>query len=60
MTGETMTTTVCRIGLERVLGIDPGVQVFAPQYPTRKGRVLVQPSYLPVSKKILIDSKLDT
>ena len=25
------------VGLEWVLGSDPGVRVFAPQYPTRKG-----------------------
>ena len=48
------------IGMERVLGIDLGVRVFAPQYPTRKGRVLGQLWYLPVSKTILIDLKLDT
>ena len=47
------------VGLERVLGIDPGVRIFAPQYPTRKGRVLGQLWYLPVSKTILIDLKLD-
>ena len=48
------------VGLEHVLGIDPGVRVFAPQYPTRKGRVLGQLWYLPVSKTILIDLKLVT
>ena len=47
------------VGMERVLGIDPGVRVFAPQYLTRKGRVLSQLWYLPVSKTILIDLKLD-
>ena len=31
-----------RLGLELVLGIDPGVRVFAPHYPTQKGRVLGQ------------------
>ena len=28
--------------MERVLGIDQGVRVFAPQHPTQKGRVLGQ------------------
>ena len=28
------------LGMERVFGFDPGVRVFSPQYPTRKGRVL--------------------
>ena len=46
------------VGLEQVLGSDPGVQVLAPQYPTQKGRVLGPLRYLPVSKKILIDLKL--
>ena len=47
------------LGLERVLGIDPRVRVFAPQYPTRKGRVLGQLWYVPTSKTISIDLKLD-
>ena len=48
------------VGLERILGSDPEVRVFAPHYPTRKGRVLGQLWYLPVSKTILIDLKLNT
>ena len=48
------------IGLELVLGYDPGVRVFAPQYLTRNGRVLGQLWYLPVSTTILIDLKLVT
>ena len=48
------------VGLEWVFGINPGVRVFAPQYPTWKGRVLGQLWYLPVSKTILIDLTLDT
>ena len=36
------TFAVLKLGLERVLGIDLGVRVSAPQYPTRKGRVLGQ------------------
>ena len=54
------TLIVYGVGMERVLGIDLGVRVFASQYPTRKGRVLGQLWYLPVSKTILIDLKLDT
>ena len=34
-----------------VLGSDPGVRIFSPQYPTRKGGVLGQLWYLPVSKR---------
>ena len=55
-----LTGMACSLGLERVLWIDQGVRVFAPQYPTRKGRVLGQLWYLPVSKTILIVLKLDT
>ena len=45
--------------MERVLGSDPGVWIFAPQYSTRKGRVVLgQLWYLPTSKMILIDLKL--
>ena len=45
-------------GLERVLGFDPGVRVFAPRYPNRKDRVLGQLWYFPISKIISIDLKL--
>ena len=43
------------IGIERVLTSDPRAWVFAPQYPTRMGKVLGQLWYLPISKTILID-----
>ena len=39
--------------LERVLASEKGVWVFAPQHPTRKGMVLGQLRYLPISKTIL-------
>ena len=42
------------VGLEGVLRSSPGVRVFAPQYPTRKGRVLGQLWYPPTSKTILL------
>ena len=48
-----ITRMACSLGLERVLWIDQGVRVFAPQSPTRKGRVLGQLWYLPVSKTII-------
>ena len=47
-----------KVGLERVLLIGPGVRIFALQYSTRKGRVLGQLWYLPVSKTTLIYLKL--
>ena len=50
--------TCLKLGIERVLGSDPGVRVFAPQYPARKGRVLGQLQYLPPSKTILIELTL--
>ena len=40
--------------LERVLASEKGVWVFAPQNPTRKGMVLGQLRYLPISKTVLI------
>ena len=42
------------VGLEQVLGSIPGVRVFAPQYPTRKDRVLGQLWYEPTSKRTLL------
>ena len=41
--------------MERVLGSDPEVRVFDPQYLTCKGKVLGQLWYPPTSKTILID-----
>ena len=40
--------------LERVLASKKGVWVFAPQHPSRKGMVLGQLQYMPISKTILI------
>ena len=34
------------IGIERVLGSDAGVQVFAPQFPTERGKGFGQLEYL--------------
>ena len=50
--------SVCMVGMEWVLGLDSGVQGFAPQYSTQKGRVLGQRWHLPTSKNILIELKL--
>ena len=47
---------VTRDGTE--LGSNQGVRVFAPQYPTQKGRVLGQLWYLPTLETILIVQSL--
>ena len=46
--------------MEWVRGFNPRVRVFAPQCPTRKGRVLGKLWHLPASKTLLIDLKLVT
>ena len=40
--------------MAQILGSNQGVRVFAPQYPTQKGRVLGRLWYLPTLKTILI------